>query len=505
MTASEAGKFRAGRAVMSGGNHMKPFLSPQTLSFAVAALLLGGGCTRPAAPPPPASPIVLVIVDTLRADHLECYGYARSTSPSTCALAAEAVRFDRAYATRPSTTPSIASMFTGLYPHRHGIRRLYFLLPDSAETLAERLRAARYRTGGFVSSFVMVDDFSGFAQGFDVYDDDVRTREQLRENYERPARETVDRAIDWLGHAVAAGPQRVFLFVHLIEPHGPYTPPEPQLSKFAPPAGQGTEVAADLVPVYQRLPGVRTREEFVGRYDAEIATSDEQIGRLVAALRERGVYDDATIIVTADHGESLGEDGVWFEHGRTVRDPESHIPLLVKFPKTAPAALHGAVVTEPVSGVDVFATAISAAGIWVAPGIAGHDLRDIALSGKRPAPAPLTELAEYGPAGRMTRVTLALHGRECAFEWAGEPGTIAKVPAEPACSVSAAAGADPLLRDVAEYRFPGSLVDRTDIAAPGARDRFIADRGDEGRGNANDPGPLDEKEKEALRSLGYLD
>jgi hypothetical protein len=168
---------------------------------------LAAGC-RPSEPAAAPGPIVLIVVDTLRADHLSCYGYSRPTSPAMCALAEDGVLFERAYTTRTSTTPAIASMLTGLYPHRHGVKELYYVLPPAMTTVAERLRAHGWATGGFVSSFVMVRDFSGFDGGFDVYDDDVRTRERLRQNYERSAADTVEHAIIWLrAHAGADAPR----------------------------------------------------------------------------------------------------------------------------------------------------------------------------------------------------------------------------------------------------------------------------------------------------------
>src|ERR1700687_1337152 len=228
---------------------MKRCLRPQQRLSVCGVLLVAcmSACTR--APSESAGPIVLIVVDTLRADHVTCYGYPRPTTPSICRLAADGATFERAYTPRTATTPAIASLFTGLYPHRHGVRRLYQALPAEMQTLAERLHAGGYKTGGFVSSFVMVRDFSGFDRGFDVYDDFVATPETFRENFERGAHDTVDQALAWLR---MVGP-RAFLFVHLIEPHGPYTPPAPFAARFALPA-DGPRVAD--VPEYQKIPGV---------------------------------------------------------------------------------------------------------------------------------------------------------------------------------------------------------------------------------------------------------
>ncbi|MGH7822127.1 MAG: sulfatase-like hydrolase/transferase, partial [Candidatus Binatia bacterium] len=230
------------------------------IAFALA-LASKSGCTARHADTA-SGPIVLIVVDTLRADHLPCYGYERSTGPEICALAADGVLFERAYTPRTLTTPAIASMFTGLPPHRHGVKQLYTALPEQATTVAETLRSGGFRTGAFVSSFVMVANFSGLSQGFEAYDDRMTEREAVYENYQRSAAETVRRALEWLD---TAGP-RSFLFVHLIEPHGPYTPPSPFFERFVLPAG-GPKVPKKKLPERQRLPGVDSVAEYVGRYD----------------------------------------------------------------------------------------------------------------------------------------------------------------------------------------------------------------------------------------------
>lgn len=456
--------------------------------------------------------IVLIVVDTVRADHVTCYGYARPTSPSSCALGKEGVIFDRAYTTRTQTVPAISSILTGLYPYRHGVRNNYSVLPEAMTTLAERLRAQGYKTGGFVSSFVMVRDFSGLDQGFDRYDDFVHTREPFRENYERPARATVDRALSWLD---AAG-SRAFLFVHLIEPHGPYTPPSPFLERFALPA-KGRLVPLDQVPDYQRIPGIRFVSEYVGRYDGEIASADAQIGRLLAHLRKSGRYGPALIILTADHGESQGEHGRWFEHGRSVGDHETHVPLLIKFPdRTAPPK--GKRVTEPVSLVDIVPTVLAAAGLTdAAHNLPGVDLRALADGRPRGTPAPLTERLRRG------RLTIAVHGRDCMLTWVASEAALAKQvggthsavrsrwpalakrsrwspkQASPSCRTELTRAVTPLMADLLTFKLQVPVASRRrEMHAPGRRSRFVAARG------MGPVVPLKEHEREALRALGYL-
>ncbi len=480
-------------------------VSPRRAAGAALLLVAALGvaaCTRPVAP----GPIVLVVVDTLRADHLPCYGYGRSTAPAFCRLLDDGVLFERAYTPRTETTPAIASMFTGLYPHRHGVRWLYLVLPDAMTTLPELLGGAGFATGGFVSSFVMVRDFSGFAQGFDIYDDDVRTKEPFRDNYERAAPDTMPRALRWLR---GVRPHS-FLFVHLIDPHGPYMPPSPYLQQFAQPA-EGPP--ANDVPGYQRIPGLRTVREYIGRYDGEIALADEQIGELVGALRQAGWYDRATIILTADHGECFGEEGHWFTHGRTVDDGEAHVPMIVKFAAGAAPRPRGARVREPVSLVDIFPTVLAAAGVPAPRGAlpSGTDLRVTAQGAVRPPPAPITERLEGNT------VTIAAHGSACDARWTIPPGEagastattaaswraravpLNAAPDSAACRESLAEGITPLIGDLLTYRLAVDVVNRGAAVTPdGSRTRFITQR------TAAGP-PLTEAEREALRRLGYLE
>lgn len=473
------------------------------LALAVALLAGLAGC-RSTPPATPAGPIVLIVVDTLRADHLPCYGYGRPTAPTMCGLEADGVRFARAYTPRTATTPAIASMFTGLYPYRHGLRQLYLVLPDTATTMAEILQTNGWATGGFISSFVMVRDFSGFQQGFHVYDDRVQTREAFRENYERPAAATVDALLAWLERQPRG--EQVFAFLHLIEPHGPYLPPEPYRSRFALPAA-GAPAPFDMLPNYQRNPELHFIDEYVGRYDGEIASADAQIGRVLDALRARGWYDSATIALVADHGESMGDGEGWFEHGKTVADAEAHVPLIIKFARqagTPPPA--GIVVDTPVSVVDLFPTLLTAAGI-VPPATGVSDLRAIAAGAGRPDPPPITELPRFDEHGIQGLIFKA-HGPVCSALWNLDGGAARVAGAgalpppiddasAPECRAGLARGVDPLLRDTIDFRLNVAVADRRDMSIPGKRDAFVSQRG----GGV----PLAEHEREALRKLGYME
>jgi len=453
-------------------------------------------------------PLVLVVVDTLRADHLPCYGYGRPTAPAMCALAADGVLFEHAYTPRTATTPAIASMLTGLYPHRHGVRDLYLVLPQEMTTLAEVLRAAGYHTGGFVSSFVMIDDFSGLAQGFDEYDDDVRTPEASRENFERSAANTVDRALRWLARA---GPHS-FLFLHLIEPHGPYTPRTPYREQFALPA-DGVALP-EAIPPYQRIPGLQFVSDLIGRYDGEIATADAEIARMVAFLRQQQWYGGATIVLVADHGESMGEEGQWFAHGHSVNDAEAHVPLIIKFAEGNDPPLPGTrQETEVVSLVDVFPTLLAAAGVGASgDGSGSADLRAVARGAPRGLPPPLTELRSGDG------FLIVGHGRECSVRWKvalseltpdlriPDPALAAhwhtrtlstrRFPPDstPECEATLVRGTGPLMTDLFTFRLHSAVASRAAVQNPGRKAAFVAGR----------QSRLTEGDREALRRLGYL-
>ena len=224
--------------------------------------------------------MVLVTLDTVRADHIGCYGYRRIETPSIDQLAREAIRFEHAHAQVPLTLPSHAVILTGTCPMFSGVRDVTSIgLPTTVPTLTEVLRANGYRTAAFVSSFVLNSKW-GLARGFEVYDDQTDRETRLNKNpslLERRGDRTMNRALSWLGSR-PNGP--FFLWVHLYDPHSPYRPAEPYLSRYA----------GHL-------------------YDGEIAFDDVQLGRLFAQLRRLKIYDDTLIVLAGDHGESLGQHG----------------------------------------------------------------------------------------------------------------------------------------------------------------------------------------------------
>jgi arylsulfatase A-like enzyme/Flp pilus assembly protein TadD len=282
-------------------------------------------------------PIVLVSIDTLRADRLPIYGHAGGSTPSLDAFAAESVVFDRAYAHAPQTLPSHASIFTGRLPFEHTVRdNLGFVLPAGATTLAGLLTAAGFATGGFPSAYVLRPE-TGIAQGFATYDAALPASgaDQAIAEIVRTGPDTLAAALRWLDGLERARP---FLFFHLYEPHTPYAPP----ARFTQP----------------------------DKYDGEVSYADEIVGQLFAALKARGLYDAATIIVTADHGEGLG-DHVEEEHGLFVYEETIRVPLLVRLPGGSHG---GARVATPVQHIDLLPTVLSRTGLPRPEGLGGRDL-----------------------------------------------------------------------------------------------------------------------------------
>lgn len=315
--------------------------------------------------------VILITVDTLRADHLSCYGYPRDTSPSIDQLAEDSLVLDNAVTPSPSTGPSVASMMTSSYPYQHGVVHNFYQLHDQNLTVAETLQQNSYVTAAFVSNYVLVGDLSNLHQGFDVFDDYLSERELNRDVYERSATGTVNMASAWLQN-IESDP--FFLWLHLMDPHGPYTPPPPFDHEFM---GTPELLQRELIPDYQFL-GSLDRAFYVDRYDGEIAYCDQQIGRFLDTLRSLGLYDDALVVLHADHGESLGEHGRYFEHGVDVFEPCLRIPMLVKLPREL--AVRSAWPSRSdvlVSVMDIAPTILDVAGVSRPSHYVGRSLRAI--------------------------------------------------------------------------------------------------------------------------------
>lgn len=337
----------------------------------VFALLLIG-----CAEPEPTGDIVLVTVDTLRADHLGIYGYPRTTSPSIDAWFEGGRVYERAYSTSASTSPAIVSILSGLYPREHAVRHFYQLVPEATAILPQLL-PSRFTTAGFVSNAVLADEALGIAARFDHFDDfvgDVVPVPGAGPIVERDARRTTDAALSWLRQTRDEEP--LFLWVHYMDPHGPYDPPDEWRSRFG---HQGSRpVRLDRIQPYQRMDGVDDALDYVDRYDEEIAFADAEIGRL---LEGYGAMRDATrtlFVLTADHGEVMLERREWFRHGYHVFDEIVRVPLLLRGP-----GIEASRRRDTVSLVDVAPTILAFAG---SPhtGTSGANLRQEPPAGSRP-------------------------------------------------------------------------------------------------------------------------
>lgn len=316
--------------------------------------------------PTPRPNVVVFLIDTLRADHLGCYGYPKPTSPHIDAFAKEATLFVNPVAQSSWTRASVASIFTGLGPFEHGTNGRDDALSEEAVTIAELLRDGGYDTLGLTTNG-NVAPAAGFGQGFRRY-------ELIGWAAQGTPNASIDlnqQASEWLAHRTGERP--LFLYLHTIAPHGPYTPPPPYREQFAPHVtdpniGSG-KMLKDLFTF--RIPNaISLRDDLIALYDAEIASDDARFGALVAELKRLDLYDSAMIILVSDHGEEFADHG-WWEHGKTLYQEQLRVPLIVKFPhghgagrRIAPIAQH----------IDLLPTILGQAGLTVPASLAGRNL-----------------------------------------------------------------------------------------------------------------------------------
>jgi arylsulfatase len=320
--------------------------------------------------------LILISVDTLRADHLGAYGDSRGLTPRLDALAAESVRFERAYAPAPLTLPSLAGLLTGRHPEELGVRDNVTALPRGARHLAQRLRERGFRTGAVVGNGIL-REYTGIATGFERYELDFSL--DWRPGDPDRSLLTTDEALR-VAAALGEDPAApFFLWVHYLDPHGPYDPPAPlrerhlEGERARPDGRRRLEVSGDsrgvgAIPRYQYHEPHREVAWYRAGYAAEIQVVDAEIGRLLDVLEERGLMERAVVVFTADHGESLGEGDYWFAHGERLSDGSVRVPLLIRVPGRPPE-----VRPEPVSLLDVAPTLAALAGAAWEPG-AGVDL-----------------------------------------------------------------------------------------------------------------------------------
>ena len=362
----------------------------------VTAVLLAGslsGCGAPHRETPSGIPsgaglnVLLVSIDTLRADHLGSYGYVLKTSPALDALAADGLRFERAYSQAPWTTPSHMSLLTSLYPSSHQVNQSYedFVakpraLAEEKLTLAEILEANGYRTLALTGGATMAGKL-GFRQGFDEY----------LEDFYKLGDPVWTRLSAWLDRY---GDERFFLFLHTFEVHAPYENTDLASGEMsseqraemgaAMEHAEGDHLVAQLA--YLKAQGLLRKEVTEALYDGGIRSADAFFGRFFDELRKRGLYDRTLIVVTSDHGEEFADhyaDRIYNWHGRSLYREIMHVPLLVRFPRL-PAA--GRVVASPVGLIDVAPTILDLLGIAVPDPMQGKSLKPLWLSDVPPRP-----------------------------------------------------------------------------------------------------------------------
>lgn len=470
---------------------------------AVSVLPLVLCCSPPAAHGPL---VILLSIDTLRADSLSGYGNVRATSPALDRLAADSLVFAKVMAPAPYTIPSHASLMTSLDADVTGVGGTR-PLPDAAVTLAEVMRASGYATAAVVNTHYLDEKF-GFDQGFDFF---------LHHPGRKDGPESIAVAEDFLAEHRA---EPRFLFLHVFDAHAPYAPPAPYDSLYL------SEVTgADGVPAYLRklgahdhlksLDGATSVADLRARYDAGVARVDHFVGEFLERLKQRGEYEEALVIATSDHGEDFYEHRVWVGHGLFLYESELRIPLMVKPPKRLDIAPGR--VTAPVSTIDVMPTILDVCDIAAPEGIQGRSLLRFA----KPAPGAAPDAPPDGPLFASSPHT----GSSYAVR-RGRWKYIEPLEIEPRLLFERHLRPDPEVRDDLEGRIvwgaqlydlardPGETNNLVD-AFPEVAKALAAAARQRRRHNAElrrrlseaPPAPpveLDDEEKAELRALGYL-
>jgi len=428
--------------------------------------------------------VVLILLDTVRADRLGCYGNSEGLTPNIDRFAEDSVRFEYAYSHAPWTLPSVASLYTSRHPMKHGAGgdiNSFTILPDSAQTLAEILRDAGAKTAAVVNVSFLTKTF-GLHQGFGT----MNVGREVGNEVCRTADQTTDAALTWLSQN---GKKRFFLVVHYFDPHLIYDPPKEYRMRFADAVDRDTE--GTLFGSRQQMLAFRSGklkldEPLVRRleklHNAEIAFVDAQIGRLLSTLAEMKISDETVIVITSDHGEEFWDHG-GFEHGHTLYHELLHVPLILHIPSgvdTRSIELKGKTVSLPFRHIDVAPTLCQLVGLETPDDFDGMAI-DITSPDTEPTRPVLAQGNMWGPAG----VSYQYDGHKVIQE--ASPGST-------------------LLFDITD-----DPMETRDIsqASPELTEKMVSLMNrllDEQRhANAEtDKALLTETEKERLRSLGYM-
>lgn len=346
------------------------------IAIAALSLVACGGAASPP-PPRPSGPsgsglnVLLITIDTLRADHLGIYGYQRNTSPRIDALAREGTVFTHAFTYWPKTRGSFAIMLTGRRPSQNGYSGQHPVVLGFNPTIADSLKRAGYATAAIVDN-PNVAAVNGYSKGFDSYRE-TWEEEALVSEMDR-ARAITEGAVGFLRGATGDHP--FLLWLHYVNPHAPYTPPAPYDTAFLDAASEEGPRLKPVrrfhggVPEHLAVAGKDRLGYYVAQYDGEIAAVDEEVGKVLAALKESGAGGRTVVILTSDHGESLGEHDYYFDHGEDLFDPCLAIPLIITLPGSG-AGRRSEVLA---STLDVFPTILDAAEVSYPPDLAGASL-----------------------------------------------------------------------------------------------------------------------------------
>jgi arylsulfatase A-like enzyme len=376
-------------------------------------LLIGSSlaCSNPADLPEPRH-LVLISIDTLRADYLSAYGHPFTRSPHIDTLAEQGLVFENHIASAPTTLASHTSLMTGTWPHTHGAPRNGFVVAPDNVMLAEVLARHGFETAGFVSAFPLSARF-GFDQGFEHWDDELNIDKSAHpgqfEQSQRSADQVTNAAIAWLPNPLAD--ERLFLFVHYFDVHAPYVQPAPfdRMYREDGLRADGSYATIKRARRELRKKGSTPLNEVLKRsYAAGISYVDHELGRLLDALAEGKILDDAVVVITSDHGEAMDEHSELWDHGFTTYESATRIPLIVRLPPGGPA---GARPRALVSNIDVMPSLLELLGVPIPAGVEG--LSFAAAFGQK-------ELAEHREAA-FSEATKPYDTRhEAGAEWQNE-------------------------------------------------------------------------------------
>ena len=383
----------------------------------------------PSAPAPQSRNLLVLMVDTLRADHLGCYGYERDTSPRIDAFAEQGVLFENAATPKPKTSPAIASFFTGTWPETHKVHQTRAELVEENVTLAETLKAAGFLTFGLTAN-ANISTALGFGQGFDTLQWVTRVELKDGTKIDNNAEQLAHGAVQWMAEH---RDERFFVYVHFIDPHTPYRPPGPYATMFEGDALDGRLGTREL-EIFEKdyIDGLQRSvfleeagfnlDRYVTRYDGEIRFNDTAIGKLLDALEQLGLAENTAVVFTADHGESTVEHYAYFNHGLFAYEEQVHIPLVIR----APGIKAGLRRSEQVSLVGLMPTLLDLVGVAPPEQVEVDSFRHLLMPETPPAEGQPTLLSTRGDTDTRTTglrtnrwkylLNPATRSRETAFQ-----------------------------------------------------------------------------------------